>query len=168
MIRYSYETNEIAIKNYLKHSIIKGGKPVEDLLKKEINQVKNKSLLEYVFNNIKNYDDLNVTINNILYLLNINYNNNINNINDNDNDVSSTNRQNINFDIENDYEIIKEEVLKEKKNNLYTCEWCGCKTSVIHKHHYPIPKRYGGKEIVNICSNCHNEFHSIESKKMEE
>ena len=80
IIRYSNETNEIAIKNYLKHSIMKGGKPVEDLLKKEINRVKDKTLLKYIFNNIKDYDNLNVTVNNIIDLLNIN------DINDNKNE----------------------------------------------------------------------------------
>ena len=77
MIKYSNETKEIAIKNYLKHSIIKGGKPVEDLLNKEIKQVKDKSLLGYVFSNLKDYDGLNETIKKI-----------INNINDNENEKS--------------------------------------------------------------------------------
>ena len=36
MIKFSPKTNEFAIKNFLKHSIIKGGKPVEDLLKKKL------------------------------------------------------------------------------------------------------------------------------------
>lgn len=78
IIRYSNETNEIAIKNYLKHSIVKGGKPVEDLLIKEINQIKDKSLLKYIFNNIKDYNNLNLTVNNIINLLNVNDNNNDN------------------------------------------------------------------------------------------
>lgn len=39
------------------------------------------------------------------------------------------------------------------------CEWCNVKTSVLHKHHYPIPKSKGGTDIVNICPNCHHEFH---------
>lgn len=39
------------------------------------------------------------------------------------------------------------------------CEWCNVKTSVLHKHHYPIPKSEGGTDIVNICPNCHHEFH---------
>lgn len=39
------------------------------------------------------------------------------------------------------------------------CDWCGIKTSVCHKHHYPIQKKDGGKETVNICPNCHNEYH---------
>ncbi|MBQ2324639.1 MAG: hypothetical protein II377_00160, partial [Clostridia bacterium] len=30
MIIFSRSTNEIAIKNFLRHSIVKGGKPVED------------------------------------------------------------------------------------------------------------------------------------------
>lgn len=84
MIKYSNDTKEIAIKNYLKYSIIKGGKPVEDLLIKEIKQVKCKSLLKYVYDNIKDYEDLNITVNSILELMN---NENENN-NDNDNDVS--------------------------------------------------------------------------------
>lgn len=74
ILKYSNETNEIAVKNYLKHSIVKGGKPVEDLLKKEINQVKDKSLLKYIFNNIKDYNNLNITVNNILNILNVNDN----------------------------------------------------------------------------------------------
>ena len=39
------------------------------------------------------------------------------------------------------------------------CEWCGIYTSVLHKHHYPIPKQDGGTKTVNICPNCHHEFH---------
>lgn len=39
------------------------------------------------------------------------------------------------------------------------CEWCGVHTSVLHKHHYPIPKSKGGTKVVNICPNCHHEFH---------
>ena len=77
MIIYSNETKEIAIKNYLKYSVIKGGKPVEDLINKELKQVKNKELIKYVFNNISNIDNINVTINNIIH-----------NYNDNDNDDS--------------------------------------------------------------------------------
>ena len=80
MIKYSNETKEIAIKNYLKHSIIKGGKHVEDLLNKEIKQVKDKSLLGYVFSNLKDYDGLNETIKKI-----------INNINDNENEIQNDN-----------------------------------------------------------------------------
>ena len=36
MIRYSEETAEVAIKYYLSHSVIKGGKPVFDCLKKDL------------------------------------------------------------------------------------------------------------------------------------
>ena len=39
------------------------------------------------------------------------------------------------------------------------CEWCKGYTTKLHKHHYPIPRKDGGKEIVNICPNCHYEFH---------
>ena len=36
MILYSKETGEIAIKNFLRHSIMKGGKPVEDCIRQEV------------------------------------------------------------------------------------------------------------------------------------
>lgn len=85
MIMYSYDTKEIAIKNYLKYSIVKGGKPVEDLLEKEIKQVKDKRLLTYVYDNLIDYENLNATVVKILSSLN---KNEIKNDNDNDNDVS--------------------------------------------------------------------------------
>lgn len=85
MIKYSNETKEIAIKNYLKHSIIKGGKPVEDCLMKEIKQVKDKSLLGYVYSNIKDCETLNDTVKKVIDTFN-EYNNEIKN--DNDNEVS--------------------------------------------------------------------------------
>jgi len=85
IIKYSKETNEIAIKNYLRYSIISGGKPVEDCLNKELKQVKNLELVQYVINNIKKYDDTNETIKKFI-------NNNIN-INDNDNDNDNDNEK---------------------------------------------------------------------------
>lgn len=82
MIKYSTQTKEIAIKNFLRHSIIKGGKPVEDCLLKELAKVKDKSLLQFVYNGISGKESLNVTVKKILVILN----NEIQNDNDNDND----------------------------------------------------------------------------------
>lgn len=48
IIRYNEKTKEIAIKNYLKHSVVFGGKPVHDLLVKESQSVKEKSLLGFI------------------------------------------------------------------------------------------------------------------------
>lgn len=89
LIRYSPATSEVAIKNYLRHSIVKGGKPVEDLLLREIAQVKDKSLLHYVYENLLQDDNLNATVKAVLPYLNENVNNNDNdNDNDNDNEES--------------------------------------------------------------------------------
>lgn len=85
MIKYSNETKEIAIKNYLKHSIIKGGKPVEDCLIKELKEVKDKNLISYVFSNIKDCESLNETVKKIINTFN-EYDNDKENDNDNDND----------------------------------------------------------------------------------
>ena len=93
VIKYSKKTREIAIKNYLKYSIIKGGKPVEDLLKREISQIKDKSLLKFVYDSINDYENLNETVKTLLPLFYENENKKDNeddndNDNDNDNDVS--------------------------------------------------------------------------------
>ena len=82
VIAYSNETNEVAVKNFLRHSIIKGGKPVEDCILADMAKVKDKSLISFVFNHISGRDDLNSTIKKIIN----EYEND--NDNDNDNDVS--------------------------------------------------------------------------------
>lgn len=66
IIFYSKETKEIAVKNFLRHSIIKGGAPVRDCLIKEMKQVKNKSLIAKVFVHIKGYEDLNATVRSLI------------------------------------------------------------------------------------------------------
>ena len=84
----SKETNEIAILNFLKHSIIKGGLPVEAQLKRDINRVQDKSLMKKVHDHIKDYPKLNATVKTILPLLIINdYEN------ENENAISSANRE---------------------------------------------------------------------------
>lgn len=82
VIIFSKETNEVAIKNFLRHSIVKGGKPVEDCLRKELKKVKNKGLICKVFQHISDYDTLNDTVKKIINEYEID------NDNDNDNDVS--------------------------------------------------------------------------------
>lgn len=100
MIKYSNDTKEIAIKNYLRYSIIKGGAPVRDCLIKEIKNVKNKDLLRYVFSYLKQFE-LNSTVTNLIAeyeqkngeLLYFNENKN-DNENENENEVSYTDTSN--------------------------------------------------------------------------
>lgn len=49
-ILYSDKTQEVSLLNSLKYSIVKGGKPVEDLLKKEINKVSDTQLIVDTYN----------------------------------------------------------------------------------------------------------------------
>ena len=58
------------------------------------------------------------------------------------------------------------EILRKKQGQSNgpgdeVCEWCECKTMVLHKHHYPIPARAGGTSTVSICPNCHAEYHAL-------
>lgn len=91
MILFSKETNEIAIKNFLRHSIIKGGAPVRDCLIKEIKKVKNRDLIARVFSHIKGSESLNETVKNIIAEYEekngaLSYSNEKDNENENDND----------------------------------------------------------------------------------
>lgn len=56
--------------------------------------------------------------------------------------------------------VVKQIVI-EHRNDGYVCEWCGQKSYLLHKHHYPIPKSKGGVKTVNICPNCHCAYHQI-------
>ncbi len=163
MIVFSKETSEVAILNFLRHSVMKGGKPVEDCIRQDMAKVKDKKLIDTVFSRLSGRDDLNKTVKEIVdeYI----NENDIHNDNDNDNDRTGNDTSTYREEIAFDYEDIKNAVLSSKGTGEKTCEWCGCKTSVLNKHHYPVPKRDGGTETVNICSNCHNEFHLREGKK---
>ena len=87
-IKWSETTSEIAIKNYLVHSIVKGGKPVVDCLTKEINQVKDKTLLAYIYSALSKKDKLNESVKEILPLLNDNDNDNEESYHDSSDDSS--------------------------------------------------------------------------------
>ena len=91
IIAYSPDTKEIAIKNFLRHSIIKGGAPVRDCLIKEIKRVKDRSLIAQVFAHIKDSEDLNETVRKIIDEYEekngaLNYSNEKHNDNDNENE----------------------------------------------------------------------------------
>lgn len=170
MIVFSKQTNEIAIKNFLRHSIIKGGAPVRDCLIKEMKKVKNKDLISIVFAHIKGSENLNETVKNIIAEYEekngtLSYSNEKHNDNDNDNEnENEVSLATIRGRIVNDslFEEIKTDILDNKGDGDKACEWCGSKTTILHKHHYPVPKRLGGTKTVAICSNCHSEFHSKE------
>lgn len=91
IIIYSSDTKEIAVKNFLRHSIIKGGAPVRDCLIKEMKNVKDKDLITAVFAHIKGYEDLNETVKKLIAEYEekngeLHYCNEKENVNDNDND----------------------------------------------------------------------------------
>lgn len=42
-----------------------------------------------------------------------------------------------------------------------SCAWCESQAYILHKHHYPIPRSLGGEEVIEICPNCHCEYHFL-------
>lgn len=57
LIIYSSETQEVAILNYLKHAIVKGGKPVNDCIKRDLSTIKDKNLIIAVNKHMKEFFD---------------------------------------------------------------------------------------------------------------
>ena len=96
VIVYSSETQEIAILNYLKYSIIKGGKPVLDCIAKDISQVKDRDLIGFVYERVVGFGDERETMNAIKEKLSLYINDNDNDIyNDNDSIVPRNVRRNV-------------------------------------------------------------------------
>lgn len=58
--------NEIAIKNFLRYSVIKGGKPVSDCLNGNIRNVKHKELVDIVAKHVLAYSNISVTVKEVL------------------------------------------------------------------------------------------------------
>ena len=112
VIRFSKETNEIAILNFLRHSIVKGGKPVEDCIRKEMTLVKNKSLIDTIFKHLKGREDLNYTIKNIIDSY---FDNDTDKKNDNDFDIDND----VDDDNENDNDNDNERIVPRYVNESY-------------------------------------------------
>ncbi|MCS1394144.1 DnaD domain protein [Lysinibacillus boronitolerans] len=54
LIRYNAETREIAIKNWGKYNLVRGGKPILDCVKSELKNVKDATLIEWVGESVPN------------------------------------------------------------------------------------------------------------------
>lgn len=54
LIRYNAETREIAIKNWGKYNLVRGGKPILDCVKSELKNVKDVTLIEWVGESVPN------------------------------------------------------------------------------------------------------------------
>lgn len=52
LIRYNEETREIAIRNWGRYNLIKAGKPIMDCVRRELEDVKDTSLLEFVVGSV--------------------------------------------------------------------------------------------------------------------
>ena len=57
-ISYSKSTQEVTVLNSLKYSIVKGGKPVEDCLKKELRSIEDTQLIIDTYNHLINHWEL--------------------------------------------------------------------------------------------------------------
>lgn len=158
IIRYSKETGEIAIKNYLLHSIIKGGKPVKDCLEKEEKMVKDKSLVVYVARNLRGDKRINETVRAFIESVVDTYSDE----NENDKENNNDNERIVAYDSLKLKQMVIYDAIILPDRGSFKCEWCGNKVDVLEKHHFPIPKSMHGTEVVRICHDCHAKFHKLE------
>ena len=98
MIVYSKETQEVAILNSLKYSIVKGGKPVSDCIISDLESVENPDLILAVYNNLAEWWDqsrraIDHTVKDIFYKELIKRKVPKENIYDNDNDNDNDNEE---------------------------------------------------------------------------
>ena len=115
LIKYDTETREIILLKWAENNLNIGGKPVQDLIKKEISQVKNKEFLSLMFencpeNSLKNF------IASLLenYKKTNNFNTSYESSNDSLNDTGAiNNKEEI---INNNKELIKEKNIKKEKS----------------------------------------------------
>lgn len=91
IIKRSDNTTEIAIKNSLCYSVVRGGKPVLDCLYSEVKQVRDKSLLVYVVKNLLKRTDVVDTVSSFAQEMAKQLNIENDNENDNDNDNENEN-----------------------------------------------------------------------------
>ena len=56
--------------------------------------------------------------------------------------------------------------LSKSQRRLCVCDWCQSEVACLESHHYPIPASKGGTEVVQICGNCHTDFHYLENSKI--
>lgn len=145
MIFFSPSTNEIAIKNFLRHSIIKGGAPVRDCLIKEIKKVKNKELVARVFLHIKDSENLNETVQKI-----------ITEYEEKNGSLSYTNQKHNDIDIVNDNDIDNE------NDNEVSCPVSSNDTSNDTSNDKPSKKviKYKFGEFKNVRLT-ENEFENL-------
>ncbi|MFB4471740.1 DNA replication protein DnaD [Oceanobacillus caeni] len=62
LIKYNPETREIAIKNWGKYNLNRGGKPMLDCVKSELTEVKDRELISYVGENVQHSDIKNLYV----------------------------------------------------------------------------------------------------------
>ena len=115
LIKYDTETREIILLKWAENNLNVGGKPVQDLIKKEISQVKNKDFLFLMYDNCPE-NSLKTFIASLLenYKKINNFNTSYESSNDSLNDTGAiNNKEEI---INNNKELIKEKNIKKEKS----------------------------------------------------
>ena len=136
LIKYDVESREIILLKWAENNLNIGGKPVQDLIKKEIEQVKNKEFLTLMYsscpeNSLKNFIGLLIYKNNVSYNETANESSDVSSINLSNFEKNKKTNNNNNFyessdaplneavAINNKEEIINNNHNHDHNNNIY-------------------------------------------------
>ena len=120
IIKYDHKTKEVAIRNFLVFSIVKGGKPVFDCLTRELKAVKSADLIAYVYENLSNKSELNKTVVDFLDILKEKSNKKENNENDNDNENENDVSYHDSYHDSSNESSVSEPIINKPKKNKKT------------------------------------------------
>lgn len=143
IIKRSKTSTEIAIKNFLCHSIVKGGKPVLDCLNSEVKTVKDFVLLRYVISNLSKRNDLTDTVKSFVDEIQKKYRHIYTDDNDNDNDNDNENEST--FDVREPYEKRTEKKPRKRVSRTAYGEYGWVKLS--EEEHTHLINKYGETEV---------------------
>ena len=140
LIKYDSETRELILLKWAENNLNIGGKPVQDLIKKEIEQVKNKEFLTLMYsscpeNSLKNFIGLLIYKNNVSYNETANESSDVSSINLSNFEKNKKTNNNNNFYESSDVPLNeagainnKEEIINNNHNhnhdhnNIYDCD----------------------------------------------
>ena len=120
LIKYDSETRELILLKWAENNLNIGGKPVQDLIKKEIEQVKNKDFLALMYSNcpensLKNFIGLLIYKNNVSYNETANESSDVSSINLSNFEKNKKTNNNNNFYESSDVPLNEAEAINNKE-----------------------------------------------------
>lgn len=57
--------------------------------------------------------------------------------------------------------LLRAKAPQELSEGNAICNWCHGRTISLQSHHYPVSEKDGGTSTIDVCANCHFEYHTL-------